>query len=73
VVNTFLFDLLFFRNPVRGKSLGADPPWRGYGVPGEAAPSNIVLIIHAMLQAGGTHFIVSQTPVAGTQATSNRR
>jgi hypothetical protein len=55
VVNTFLFDLFFFRtNPVRRKSLGADPPSRGYGVAGEAAPSNIVLIIHAMLQAGGT-------------------
>jgi hypothetical protein len=74
VVNTFLFDLFFFRtNPVRRKSLGADPPPRGYGVAGEAAPSNIVLIIHAMLQAGGTHFVASQTSVAGTQATSNRR
>jgi len=74
VVNTFLFDLLFFRtNSVRGKSLGADPPSRGYGVASEAAPSNIVLIIHAMLQAGGTYFILSQTSVAGTQATSNRR
>jgi hypothetical protein len=63
----------FEQIPFEEKVLGADPPSRGYGVAGEAAPSNIVLIIHAMLQAGGTHFVVSQTSVACTQTTSNRR
>jgi hypothetical protein len=42
VVNTFLFDLFFFRtNRVWRKGLGADRPSRGHGVAGEAALSNI--------------------------------
>ena len=36
---------------VWGKSLGAD----------EAAPSSVATMMHVMLQAGGTRFVVSQT------------